>query len=245
MGAILSKIYPGERPDNFFVYEQFLVSLIWNAINCALFLLQEIYDDQTKQALLATQQISQTLLIMFELTLPLYVIQTYGYPDDTIEKISSSDTSIYSDRLNQSTAESSISKTTSDSLECTMRSQLEIDEIMSDNNFRALFSQYLGREFQMEVFLFFDVLHYYKEAIAENSKMFAIEDTKLIIDEFIADDAVNKLPISDTIRERILDDFSKLGDVENPLDVASIFQPAIDNLKIQLSFHVHKFNMNV
>ena len=98
----------------------------------------------------------------------------------------------------------------------------------------------------MEVFLFFDVLQYYKEAVAENnSKTFAIEDAKLIIAEFIADDAANKLSLPDTIRKRILEDFGKLGDVENPLDVANIFQPAIDNLNIQLSFHVHKFNMNV
>ena len=183
---------------------------------------------------------------MFELTLPLYIIQKYGYPDAPIVGISSSDTSIYSDRLNQSTSESSKSKTTGESLNYTMRSQLGIDEIMGDKNFRDLFSKYLGREFQMEVFLFFDVMQYYKEAVADNnSKTFAIEDAKYIIEEFIADDAVNKLPISDTIRKRILDDFSKLGDVETPLDVASIFQPAIDNLNIQLSFHVYKFNMNV
>ena len=117
---------------------------------------------------------------------------------------------------------------------------------MSDKHFRNLFSNYLGREFQMEVFLFFNIIQYYKEALAENnSKTFAIEDAQLIFEEFIADDAVNKLPISETIRQRIIEDFGKLGDVETPLDIANIFQPAIHNLKIQLSFHVYKFNMNV
>ena len=240
LGVVLAVVYPGERPDNFFVYEQFLVSLIWNSLNFTLFLLQEIYDDQTKQVLSATQHISQSLLIMFELTLPLYIIQKYGYPDVDTEKKSPSNGSISPDRPNQS-------ETTGDSAIYTVRSQLGIDEIMGDKHFRKLFSHYLGRDFQFEAFLFFEAIHYHKDAIEENAnsvQLLTKEDAQRIIDEFIADDAVNKLPISDRLCKQILDDFSKLDD-ENPVDIVSIFEPAIDNLKTRLSFLIYKFNLNM
>ena len=246
VGIFLWRVYPNERIDNFFVYEQFIITMIWLGFNELLLFFLGMYNGHTYEILLLALQISHLLQIMFEIFLPQYVIEKYGYPDPPKEIESYSDTTISSDRQNQGTNKAMESKTTADSLEYTMRSQLGIDEIMSDKNFRDLFSKYLGREFQTEIFLFFDVLQYYKEAVAENnSKTFAIEDAKLIIEEFIADDAVNKLPLSDTIRQRILDDFGKLGDVENPLDVTNIFQPAINYLNIELSFHIYKFNMNV
>lgn len=90
-------------------------------------------------------------------------------------------------------------------------------------------------------------MHYYKEAVSDpyNTEKFAKDDAKLIIDEFIADDAVNKLPLPDRIRRRVIEDFNKLDDNNEPGDVPSIFQPAIDDLKVQLSFHIYKFSMNI
>ena len=207
VGIFLWRVYPNERVDNFFIYEQFLITLIWFVFNDNVLFFQGVFDGYKYNILALILQISELVQIIFELIVPLFVIQRYGYPDIAINDSSSSDTSIYSDRLNQTTSKSSESKPTTDSSEYTMRSQLGIDEIMGDKNFRELFSNYLGREFQTEIFLFFDVMQYYKEAIAENnSKTFAIEDAKKIIAEFIAEDAVNKLSLPETIRQRILDD---------------------------------------
>ena len=240
LGVVLAIVYPGERPDNFFVYEQLLVSICWICLNSVLFLQPEIYGGQTKQIFIVTQHISQSLLTIFELTLPLYIINIYGYPEVDTEKKSPSDRNISPDRPNQS-------ETTSDSVIHTMRSPLGIDEIMGDRHFRELFCNYLGREFQFEAFLFFDAIQYHKDVFEENANSIHFltkEDAQRIIDEFIVEDAVNKLPISDRICKQILDDFSKLDD-ENPENVASIFEPAIDNLKTRLSLVVYKFNNNV
>ena len=243
-----------------------MITVVALTLNNHLRLLQEIYGGQTFQIVTLSIQISELVQIIFELTVPLFVIEKYGYPDVTIENTLPSDTTITEDEESKTASNSWFSNTTGDnswftktrgdkswfskktgnSSHCTTRLELGIDEIMSDKHFRELFSGYLGREFQTEIFLFFDALQYYSQATVEYScKTFSIEDAKLIIEEFIADDAINKLPLSGIIRKRIMGDFSKLGDVENPIDVANIFEPAIHNLKIQLSFHVYKFNMNV
>ena len=247
VGILLSRVYPNDKVDNFLLYEQLLISVIWIVLTNHVLLFQEIHDGHRNEILRLVAHISVILQIVFELTVPLYVIYLYGYPDVATELTSAiSNTSNSVSGLNESTRKSSSSKRTGESVEYTLRSQLGIEEIMSDQHFRDLFSKYLGREFQTEIFLFFDVLQFYKEAVAQNKSMtFAIEDAKLIIEEFIAENAINKLPIAAATRQRIIDDFSKLGDVENPLDVANIFQPAIDYLNVELSFHLFKFNANV
>ena len=247
MGIFLYKVYPNERVDNFFIYEQFLISVIWLAFSYLVVFFQAMSNGDTYRILTLVLHFSELLQIMFELTLPLYFIQKYGYPDAPIENPSSSDTNLSSDRLTQATEKTIEGKLTSDSFENTMRSQLGIDEIMGDKHFRDLFSKYLGREFQMEVFMFFDALHYHKDAIEENAnsvQLLTKEDAQRIIDEFIVDDAINKLPISDRLCKQIIIDFNKVDD-ENPANVATIFQEAIDNLKTRLSFVIYKFNINV
>ena len=206
-----------------------------------------MYNGNTYHILTLTLHTSELFQLMFEFILPLYVIHRYGYPASPKENKSSSDTTTSHERLSQTTDRAIESKLTSDSVIHTMRSPLGIDEIMGDKHFRDLFSSYLGREFQMEAFLFFDALQYHKDAFEENAnsvQLLTKEDAQRIIDEFIVNDAVNKLPISDRICKQIIEDFSKVDD-ENPVNLASIFEPAIDNLKTRLSLVLYKFNMNV
>ena len=247
VGILLWRVYPNERIDNFFIYEQFLITMLWLVLSSLLIFFQGMFNGDAYRNLTLSLQISQLLQIMFELIIPLYVIQRYGYPDAPKQNDSPSDTILSSDRVNQSIAESSKSKTTSDSVIHTVRSPLGIDEIMGDKHFRDLFSSYLGREFQTEIFLFFDALQYHKDVFEENAnsvQLLTKEDAQRIIDEFIVEDAVNKLPISDRLCKQIIEDFKKLDD-ENPANVANIFQEAIGNLKTRLSFVVYKFNKNV
>ena len=247
IGTFLWRVYPNERIDNFFIYEQFLITVIWLVLSFHLIFFEGMYNGNIYHILTFARQVSGWVQIIFELTLPLYVIQRYGYPDAPKQNDSSSDTILSSDRVNQSIAESSKSKTTGESLNYTIRSQLGIDEIMGDKNFRDLFSSYLGREFQMEAFLFFDALQYHKDVFEENANSIHFltkEDAQRIIDEFIVEDAVNKLPISDRLCKQIIEDFSKVDD-ENPVNLASIFEPAINNLKTRLSLVLYKYNMNV
>ena len=199
-----------------------------------------------KQEMILVVHIFDVLTLIFELTSPLWVIHRYGYPDvhnSSDETITNDEDSVSANhRLSKID-----SKRNSVIIRPNIRSQLGLEEIMEDNHFHELFGEYMGREFQMEIFLFFEVMHYYKEAVSDpyNTEKFAKDDAKLIIDEFIADDAVNKLPLPDRIRRRVIEDFNKLDDNNEPGDVPSIFQPAIDDLKVQLSFHIYKFSMNI
>ena len=99
VGIFLWRVYPKERVDNFFIYEQFLINVIWFVFNSHLLFFLGISNGNTYHILTLVLQISQPLQIMFELTLPLYIIQKYGYHDAPKVSSSSSDTSIVSDRF--------------------------------------------------------------------------------------------------------------------------------------------------
>ena len=84
IGIFLSRIYPNERADNFFIYEQFLITVFWIVLNNFIFCLQDVYDGQKHLNFKLVLILSEALQVIFELTVPIYAIHQYGYPDVTV-----------------------------------------------------------------------------------------------------------------------------------------------------------------
>ena len=185
--------------------------------------------------------ILQSLLLVVEITVPLFAINRYGYPDDTVDVPKETHSSI--DNSHKETEPQT--QQTQQAIEVTVRSAMGIEEIMADKHFSVLFGKYMGREFQMEIFMFFDALRNLGQRFGDEGRPSheAIkDDLNRIIEEFFLDDGINKLKISKIVRKKIIRDYKRSNNDLSKLQ--NIFQPAIDDLKLQLAFHLKKFNEN-
>ena len=250
-GIIFAIIYKADRADNFFIYEQFLIGSIINASIYGLCIVHETNQTVDIQLMIILEDSLSALYLVLETIIPTVYISYYGYPSIQLNGASSATANSTSKAVNSVLDKYILSRKEPEisvdgrPFGSSNLSQVGLEDIMEDKRSRDKFGEYLGREFEMEIFLFFNVLQFYKEAVSESkSKSLAKEDAKRIIREFIADNAVNKVPLSKDVQTQLIEDFNNLRTVRNPTHVVNMFQPAVDDLKVKLAFHINKFNSN-
>ena len=257
-----NRIFKSGKPDNFFIMPQFMFAII--TLNCAAVanIMAESTDLPTRKTWLMVAHAIETSIVIGELLIPIAAIHFYGYPTDALSAFPNLEITVDSNKTNSS----SLSMKDGDSVDKTKHLQesetlstshdtesplttpnllQSFEEIMANNESKTKFAKYMRQEFQFEIFLFFDCLDFYIHKGKYRRRTITVmdrADVKLIIDEFFAKDAVNMLPLPESIREETIKEFDALNESQNIVDCELLFRPAIDNMKSQLEFHIKKIH---